>query len=141
MNPNDIERLVQRLACSPVGKLELELEGKRLVLHGPAHGDGVGVRPESASQGMPRAEAPGAALDFIRAPAAGVFHASHPLAEETFARVDRTVEAGEAVGYLRVGSVLSAVNAGERGVPGEQLVESGTLVGFGQALIAFAKGS
>ncbi|WP_455287727.1 hypothetical protein [Cupriavidus necator] len=139
MNLEDIERLVQCLARSPVGTLELELEGKRLVLYGPADGGGLGAWPESASQGMPHAETPAAALDFIRAPAAGVFYASHPLAEETFALADRTVEAGEPVGYLRVGSVLSAVNAGERGVPGEQLVESGTLVGFGAALFAFAK--
>ncbi|MFS8973482.1 hypothetical protein PO002_03080 [Cupriavidus necator] len=141
MNLEDIERLVQRLACSPVGTLELELEGKRLVLQRPADGDGVQAQCEGTSQGMPHAESPEAALDFIRAPAAGVFYASHPLAEETFALADRTVEAGEPVGYLRVGSVLSAVNAGERGVPGEQLVESGTLVGFGQALFAFAKAS
>ncbi|WP_042878883.1 hypothetical protein [Cupriavidus necator] len=137
MKLEDIERLAQRLAHSPVGTLELELEGKRLVLQRQA--DGEGVEPGGASQGMPQAVAPDGALDFIRAPAAGVFYASHPLAEETFALVDRPVEAGEAVGYLRVGSVLSAVNAEERCVPGEQLVESGTLVGFGQALFAFAK--
>ncbi|WP_340523577.1 hypothetical protein [Cupriavidus necator] len=137
MNLEDIERLVQRLHGSPIAKLELELEGQRLVLQRPADGDGVGS--DGAGQGMPQAETPGAALDFIRAPAAGVFYATHPLAEETFALADRTVGAGEAVGYLRVGSVVSAVNAGERGVPGEQLVESGTLVGFGQALFAFAK--
>ncbi|AGW94096.1 hypothetical protein [Cupriavidus sp. DF5525] len=139
MNLEDIERLVQRLDGKPIARLELELEGKHLVLQRPADGDGVGS--DGASQGMPQAETPGAALDCIRAPAAGVFYASHPLAEETFALADRTVEAGEAVGYLRVGSVLSAVNAGERGVPGEQLAESGTLVGFGQALFAFEKAS
>lgn len=81
MNLEDIERLVQCLARSPVGTLELELEGKRLVLYGPADGGGLGAWPESASQGMPHAETPAAALDFIRAPAAGVFYANHPLAE------------------------------------------------------------
>ncbi|MGY2487276.1 hypothetical protein [Cupriavidus sp. CP313] len=132
MKLEEIERLVQRLAGGAIERLEFEVEGKRLVLHRPAGYD-VGT------PGLPHAETAGAAPDFVRAPAAGVFYASHPLAEETFALPDHIVEPGEAVGYLRVGSVLSAVNAGERGVPGEQLVESGTLVGFGEALFALEK--
>jgi hypothetical protein len=50
-----------------------------------------------------------------------------PLMEETCALVDRTVEAGERVGCLPP-CRFSAVNAGERGVPGAQLADSGTLV-------------
>ena len=132
MKLEEIERLVQRIACSAIERLELEVGRERLVLHRP-------VVYDVAGQGLTHTETAGAAPDFIRAPAAGVFYASHPLADDTFALADRVVEPGEAVGYLRVGSVLSAVNALERGVPGEQLVESGTLVGFGKALFALEK--
>ncbi|BDB24075.1 hypothetical protein CTP10_R14200 [Cupriavidus sp. P-10] len=136
MNLETIERLAERMRSGTMELLELELGGKRLVLSGPVVAqDKTAIVSQAATQPQLR----GCDEDFIRAPAAGIFHASHPLADETFEPARLVIEAGEPVGYLQVGAVLSAVLAGERLILGEQAADCGSLVGYGQALFAFER--
>lgn len=136
MNLETIERLAGRMRSGTMAHLELELEGKRLVLSGPVvEQDKSAIVSQAATQPQLR----GCDEDFIRAPAAGIFHANHPLADETFEPARPVIEAGEPVGYLQVGAILSAVHVGERGILGEQVADSGSLVGYGQALFAFER--
>jgi len=79
-------------------------------------GDKVSAKRAMIEAGFPRRSALRGRTDR--------FYAS-PLAEKTYA--NSTVEAGESVACLPP-CRFSAVNAEERGVPGAQLVDSGTPV-------------
>ena len=75
---------------------------------------------------------------YICAPAAGVFHASHPLHAQSTASKGTHTREGQIVGFLQVGPVLRPVLAGE-GVVDACVAEDGEMVGFGAALFRLGR--
>ncbi|WP_137128619.1 acetyl-CoA carboxylase [Rhizobium sp. FY34] len=79
------------------------------------------------------APAPSPALS-IKAPMAGIFCPPRPGSSEVPADLPRTVAAGQALGFLRLGPVLLPLAAPKAGLLTRQFVEAGALVGFGDTL-------
>lgn len=72
----------------------------------------------------------------VTSPGVGVFLHRHPSREEPLAPLDEPVSAGSPLGILRIGSLLLPVPAPFAGIVAETLAPDGTLVGYGDPLIA-----
>ncbi len=103
--------------------------------------DGCVLRLATAEASEARARDPVSTTQaplYIRAPAAGIFHASHPLRAEPMAAEGTHTREGQIVGFLQVGAVLRPVLAGE-GVVDACVAEDGEMVGFGAALFRLGR--
>jgi len=70
----------------------------------------------------------------VRSSGVGVFLDRHPLRLEPVLRAGGTVSAGEPIGFLRVGSLLTAILSPTDGVVIAMLAEPGAGVGYGTPL-------
>ncbi len=71
----------------------------------------------------------------IHAPSLGVFLHSHPLAAAPLARIGERVEAGQAVGVLKIGPLLLPVTAPQAGIVDGIHAADGLAVGYGTPLL------
>ena len=129
MRHEQIARWVQRLEASRIRGFEFEEDGTvlRLQFGRPAP---ASATPDEQAAGMTRSTSTTCAS--VRAPAAGVFHAGHPLSGD--ASFDAQVRKDDIVGFLRVGEMMTAVVAPCDGWLGPPEVADGTLVGWGHSL-------
>jgi acetyl-CoA carboxylase biotin carboxyl carrier protein len=126
-NPLDhIEELTAWLAATDIGLLELSgpLGAVRLL------NDGVSVHVADGAAPIPT----DARIVGVRSPSVGVFLDRHPLHERAIATIGAAVQAGEPLGFLRVGPLLTPVLAPQAGTVSEVLVEHSTVVGYGTPL-------
>jgi biotin carboxyl carrier protein len=130
MKHEQIAHWVQRLEASGLRAFELEQDGAVLRLQFGR----LAVAP--ATPGEPAAESASSSAaknTVVRAPAAGLFHAGHPLSGHALA--DRQVRKGDIVGFLRVGEEMTAVVAPCDGRLSPSEIADGTLVDYGRALL------
>jgi acetyl-CoA carboxylase biotin carboxyl carrier protein len=128
-NPLDhIEKLCDWFRATNIGLLELNGPTGTLRLFNA--GSSVQIErvdgPEPTSMGTPTMA--------IRAPSPGILLDHHPLHERAIACVGDDVQAGELLGFLQVGPLLTPVPALEAGRVSGVFVEHGTIVGYGTPL-------
>lgn len=82
------------------------------------------------TQGKPKA----ASSVAVKSPCVGHFLAQHPSRADESERDGATVNAGDTVGFVKIGPLLLNVTAPQDGILGEALVKSGALVGYGDPL-------
>ena len=73
----------------------------------------------------------------VAAPTVGLFLHRHPLHAIMLAPEGAQVQAGQALGLLRIGPLLGPVVAPRDGIVGAMLVAHETVVGFGTGLVEF----
>jgi acetyl-CoA carboxylase biotin carboxyl carrier protein len=95
----------------------------------PAHESG-----DEPLQANRLTEAPSGQV-IVKATVVGVFLDHHPLRGAPLAPIGAHVRRGDVIGLLRLGIVLAPVMAPVDGVVAGHLVPSGTLAGFGTALV------
>ncbi|MBD9665629.1 acetyl-CoA carboxylase biotin carboxyl carrier protein subunit [Variovorax sp. VRV01] len=71
----------------------------------------------------------------IHAPSVGVFLHNHPLAAAPLVRIGQRVDAGQAVGLLKIGPLLLPVTAPQAGIVDGIHVADGLAVGYGAPLV------
>jgi acetyl-CoA carboxylase biotin carboxyl carrier protein len=71
----------------------------------------------------------------VHAPSVGVFLHSHPLAATPLARIGERVDAGRAVGLLKIGPLLLPVTALQAGIVDSIHAADGLSVGYGTPLV------
>jgi acetyl-CoA carboxylase biotin carboxyl carrier protein len=74
--------------------------------------------------------------DLVSSPGVGLFMHGHPVHEAALAVPNEPVLAGQPLGYLRVGPVLLPVVSPRDGVVASVEVRDGSLVGYGDPLVA-----
>ena len=113
---------------------ELELAGPSFRLRLGSCGS-----PDDLAGGRDRdaAPEPGASRDVVAAPTVGLFLHRHPLQAAMLAPEGTQVQAGQALGLLRIGPLLVPVVAPRDGLVGAMLVAHETVVGFGTGLVEF----
>lgn len=145
--------LMARLEASPLGELQVHQDGWRVRLRKPTEGsssaDGVGpaattqkaggkakasAHPATSPSVATRAahgpaERTGSTRSAIHSPAVGVFH---PQSGST---LGKPVRAGDVIGHVEVLGVPQEVVAPFDGVLGRLLVESGSVVEYGEPLM------
>lgn len=132
MNTEELTSLVARLERAGVSELTCGDGTRTLTLRfadvaaspSDAHGTTVTTRSIVAPQPARRKE--------VLSDATGAFSRAHPLAAETSTDA---VKQGDHVGYLTIDSVLSAIIAPADGMAGNQLVDDGETVGYGDAVL------
>lgn len=80
----------------------------------------------------------GASEDVVISPDFGLFLRAHPLHETPLARLGDRVAAGQLLGLLKIGMLLLPVPAPREGVVTAVLAPDGSLVGFGDPLVALS---
>jgi len=129
---DDLRDLSIWMAEAGIDELELTGPSFRLRLNGDgwqAHDDPTGDRQsETASGQMPSS-------DVVAASTVGLFLHRHPLHETALAPEGTPVRAGQALGLLRIGTLLVPVPAPRDGIVGAMLVAHETVVGFGTGLV------
>lgn len=113
------------LATSGIDELELCGPGVKLRLARSAEG-GMEIAP--------LADAGATAVTSIPSPGIGVFLDRHPWSDEPLMRIGLLVEAGASLGFLRAGTLLTAVRAPADGYLCDVRVRDGDIVGFGDVL-------
>ena len=71
----------------------------------------------------------------ITAPSVGIFRRTHPTRSMPLVQTGQTVLASDPVGLLQIGALLVHVVAPKAGNVSDVLVEDGTTVGYGTALV------
>lgn len=118
-DPKTIALLTEALTAAGVDGLEISsASGKLRII--------VAGRENHVSQAAKASSKP----SVIKAPMAGIFQ----LRDSASADLPHFVAAADILGFLRVGDVLVPLKAGHSGVLNRRLIETGTLVGFGDAL-------
>ncbi|GLH76088.1 biotin attachment protein [Bradyrhizobium sp. SSBR45G] len=110
-----------------------------LELSGPSFWLRLGRGQTQARDGQASAQPPGASkppCQVVTAPTVGVFLHRHPLHAAMLAPEGARVKAGQALGLLRIGSLLVPVTAPSDGIAGAMLIAHETVVGYGTALVA-----
>ena len=105
----------------------LELKGPAGTLRLTRRGSGP------VSEAIDPANVQGHAI-VVQAPGVGIFLDRHPLRIQPLAPVGAEVQAGEPIGFLRVGPLVTAIEAPASGVILDVRTEHGAVVGFGTAL-------
>ncbi|MVA73017.1 hypothetical protein GOZ81_18250 [Agrobacterium vitis] len=72
----------------------------------------------------------------VKAPCVGHFLAHHPARPDGGAQEGESVNAGDVVGFVKIGPLLLGVAAPQDGVLGEALVNAGDAVGYGTPLFS-----
>lgn len=74
----------------------------------------------------------------LTAPAPGVFLDRHPLGSRSLARAGATVEAGQLIGFLRVGCLLLPLRSAQKGRITSLLPRPGDILGYGSVVARLA---
>lgn len=122
-------------AAAGLGELELSGPGGRLRLRRGELGAAPGpIAPDDTSA----AQAAGPGREVVASPGVGVFLRAHPLRDQPLAAPGERVAEGQALGLLRIGSLLVPVLAPRPGTVRAIPAEDGALVGFGDPLFELA---
>lgn len=116
------------------GLHELELtnaQGLRLRLV-----SGAGTQPAQPQTAAPPAIPAVPATIPVRTPYFGHLHLQDPVSHTAFAPVGQTVQAGQTVAVLDLGSLSVAVPAPCAGVVDSLVAQEGELVGYGQTILS-----
>ena len=122
-----VEQLSAWLKDTGIGLFELRGPAGTLRLLN----DGMSVQVSKVD----KAERAPARTISVRAPSLGIFLDRHPLHEHAVAPIGADVAAGEPLGFLQVGPLLTSVPAPQAGNIIEVLVEHGAIVGYGVPLL------
>ncbi|MDP9810753.1 biotin carboxyl carrier protein [Rhizobium tibeticum] len=95
-----------------------------------------GIRKQREQAAEPATPALPSQTVIARAPIAGVFLPGHPDGTANEISSGDSVEAGQLVGFVRVGPVLVAARAEARAEAAKLDQKSGSLVGYGDVLIS-----
>ncbi|PWM32121.1 MAG: acetyl-CoA carboxylase biotin carboxyl carrier protein [Clostridiales bacterium] len=160
MNMQEVNELIQTFSRHGLTCLELEENGKRIVIkkeYGqPGHENarqegGAQVQPggqlaeeemwETAghphAQAAPQgAETPQEEGHIIKAPLVGMFYNSPSPEEEPFVRVGETVKKGQVIGIIEAMKLMNEVTSDRDGTVKEIFVENGQVVEYGQPLFS-----
>lgn len=136
-----IEKMIDQMQGSSLQYLDLECAGSRLQLRRIA--DAPADRAPMPADGGNPAPSHDAAIDLapgivIAAPACGKLLYSHPLAT---AGAFGSAKKGEAVAYLQVGPLVSAIAAPFDGFVHERVADDGAIVGYGTVILRFVEAS
>jgi acetyl-CoA carboxylase biotin carboxyl carrier protein len=71
----------------------------------------------------------------VNAPAVGILLHRHPLRDAPLAPMGSRIRAGQTVALLQIGALLLPIDAARHGAVTSVLVQHGTLVGYGMAII------
>lgn len=74
----------------------------------------------------------------LTAPAPGIFLDRHPLGSQPLARAGATVEAGQLIGFLRVGCLLLPLRSAQKGRITSLLPRPGDTLGYGSVVVRLA---
>lgn len=134
MQHHDTGQLLAWLAETDITLLELRGPGVHLCLSPHPHAQ---LHPHHDDAGIDVLGTPSAvaARMMVSAPSVGVFLHQHPLHEAPLAPPGARADAGQALGLLRIGSLLLPVCAPRAAMVATTLVAHGTLVGYGTPLI------
>jgi acetyl-CoA carboxylase biotin carboxyl carrier protein len=80
----------------------------------------------------------GSGEDVVASPGFGLFLHAHPLRDTPLVRLGDRVTAGQALGLLKIGALLLPIRAPRRAVVEAVLATEGSLVGFGDPLVALS---
>lgn len=116
-------QLAAWLANTDIGLLELRTPNGTLRLG--RQGDNIIELPDEEAE---------LELLAIRAPSLGVFLQSHPLATTPLVRTGQRVEAGQAIGLLKIGPLLLPVTTPQAGIVDSIHAADGLAVGYGAQL-------
>ena len=125
-----IERIaqwLQRMPRSGITQLECTLGQATLRVLLPA-----AAPPGAAAPGAPAAAR---AATTVCANGFGVFHPLHPLQPQLGAQVGHQVQAGDALGFIEVCGILTALPAPAAGTVTALCAAAGQEVQYGQALV------
>jgi acetyl-CoA carboxylase biotin carboxyl carrier protein len=125
-NPLDhVDQLSAWLQVTDIGLFELSGPNGTLRLLN----DGGSVHVAGGKE-----QTPAEGIVAVRAPSLGVFLDRHPLHDQSIAAIGAAIRTGEPLGFLQVGSLLTAVLAPQGGTVIDVLVENGAVVGYGATL-------
>jgi acetyl-CoA carboxylase biotin carboxyl carrier protein len=123
------------LAATDIDQLELTGPDGHLSLN-----RGNAAAPFSGPASHDDGEAGGAAgsANIVVSPSFGIFLHSHPLHETALVRPGDPVAGAQVVGLLKLGALLVPVRAPRKAVVDALLAADGSLVGFGDPLLALS---
>jgi biotin carboxyl carrier protein len=130
-DPAVIASLVAALEAAGVDGIEIEQHGckVRIVVDHEVPGTARRFKTSTPSRTMQ----PGNVV----APIAGVFCSDHPAVAVRSPGSPLEVEAGEPLGFIRIGPILLPITAATPGVLTRRIAEDGALVGYGDPLFEF----
>ncbi|MGO4394916.1 acetyl-CoA carboxylase biotin carboxyl carrier protein subunit [Variovorax sp. M-6] len=141
--PHELREIAGWMAATDIGFLELRMPGETVRLG--RQGEAVvpldldPILPGEAARPVARGAAvptrPGPDVDTVTAASVGVFLHAHPCATAPFVRVGHGVQAGQALGLLRIGVLLLPVAASRAGTVAALRADDGATVGYGTALV------
>jgi acetyl-CoA carboxylase biotin carboxyl carrier protein len=134
---SELRQIAAWMEAARIGFIEVGRAGTvvRLKLGKSAHVDSC------AAVSKPKADAavkPKEAGTRVKASFAGVLLTAHPMRSAPFAAIGAYVREGDVLGLLRVGELCLPVLAPSDGVVAGWLVEAGSIVGYGTALLVLA---
>jgi acetyl-CoA carboxylase biotin carboxyl carrier protein len=123
------------LAATDIGELELSGPDGHLRLRrgGPSAVPGRGGPEEAVAPPHD-----GSGEDAVASPGFGLFLHAHPLRDAPLVRPGDRVMAGQVLALLKIGALLLPVRAPREGVVTTVLATEGSLVGFGDPLVALS---
>lgn len=95
-------------------------------------------RPASGRRASADAAANAASGYELTAPAPGIFLDRHPLGSQPLVRAGATVEAGQLIGFLRVGCLLLPLRSAQKGRITSLLPRAGDTLGYGAVVVRLA---
>lgn len=119
------------LAQAGLDELELTGPGLRLQLRRTAPPNETPAAREPA----PAPAFDGAGLDLVRSPGIGRFLRAHPLRRDPLVQPEQPVKAGQPVGLLQNGTILSPVLAPRAGIVAEIVAAEGALLGWSDPVL------
>lgn len=127
MQFKDIAQLSAWLAATDIAELELLGPGTSLRLR--QNRGGTADAADGPLQAQPGHHP-------VTAQSVGIFLDRHPLHDSPLVEAGAPVQAGQVLGLLQIGDLLLPVTAPRPGVVTGLCVPHGTVVGFGDALVA-----
>jgi biotin carboxyl carrier protein len=127
MTPSDIEALAHTLQRQGISECEVHDDNEAFT---------VALKLGFAEVTLPQKPATTAAQSpgLVHSPGMGRFSAHHPLVDGPVATAGQRVQAGQAVGYLLAGSLITEITSPHAAVLGRQLVQDGELLGYGDVV-------
>ena len=95
-------------------------------------------RPSSGRGASADAAAHAASGYELTAPAPGIFLDRHPLGSQALVRAGATIEAGQLIGFLRVGGLLLPLRSAQKGRITSLLPRPGDTLGYGSVVARLA---
>lgn len=139
MRIETIRQLAGWMSQAGLSSLEFKQDGFELRLVRPASQPALAANPP-ISDAPAAAPIAAAAKPEVAAMATlcGHFHARHPAREQPMVTPGQTVNVGDTVGVIAVGSLLLPVTVQHAGIAGDYLIEDGERVEYATPVLALA---